>query len=86
MKSGPEQLREWMDRRWPASPRTQRDAAAHFEWDETFISQLVTGKRTPGLTNAIRIERETGIPVEAWVSSELGESTAVISGKARKSK
>lgn len=86
MKSGPEQLKEWMERRWSLSLRPQRDTAEHFAWDETFISQLVTGKRTPGLTNAIRIERETGIPVEAWVSSELDEHATSASTKSRKAK
>lgn len=52
----------------------QREAAEHFGWDETFVSRLLAdGARhqKPGLDNAIKIERETGIPVEAWVSSEL---------------
>lgn len=66
MLSGAEQLRDWMKRRG----FTQRETAAHFDWDETFISKLVRGERTPGLDNALKIERETGIPVEAWVSSE----------------
>lgn len=72
MKSGAEQLRDWMDRRG----FNQRQTAEHFNWDETFIAKLLadgTQQRKPGLTNAIRIERETGIPVEAWVSSELDE-------------
>lgn len=67
MPTGAEQLRDWMDRRG----FNQRVAAAFFEWDETFISQLINGRRVPGLTNAIIIERKTGIPVEAWVSSEV---------------
>lgn len=83
MQSGAEQLKDWMDRRWPASTRKQRDAAAHFDWDETFISQLCRGARAPGLTNAIRIERETGIPVEAWVSSELDTHAAAVPAKAK---
>ena len=74
MKSGAEQLKDWMDRRWPLSTRKQREAAEHLGWDETFISQLLRGVRTPGLTNAIKIERLSGIPVEAWVSSELDEA------------
>jgi plasmid maintenance system antidote protein VapI len=84
MQPGAEQLKDWMDRRWPSSTRPQRDAAAHFGWDETFISKLCRGERSPGLTNAIRIERETGIPVEAWMSSDLDETAAVSSGKVSK--
>lgn len=82
MQTGAEQLVDWMDRRG----LNQRETAKHFEWDETFISMLVTGRRLPGLANAVRIERETGIPVEAWVSSEHDEPATVVSGKARKSK
>lgn len=70
MKSGAEQLRDWMERRG----FNQTETAIFFGWDMTFISQLVNRKRSPGLTNAIRIERETGIPVEAWLSSEQDES------------
>ena len=80
MKTGAEQLVDWMARRG----FTQREAAAHFGWDETFISQLRTGRRTPGLTNAIRIERETGIPVEAWMSSAVDEPEPVPAPKGRK--
>lgn len=64
MKSGAEQLKDWMIRR----RFLQREAAEHLGFDETFVSQLVNGRRTPGLDNAILIERETGIPVEAWLS------------------
>lgn len=80
MKTGAEQLVDWMRRRG----FTARDTANHFDWDETFISKLVKGHRLPGLTNAIRIERETGIPVEAWVSSELDEQPADEPQAARK--
>lgn len=84
MVSGAEQFKDWMKRRG----FTQRETAAHFGWDETFISALVTEderrRRRPGLTNAIRIERETGIPVEAWASSALDESEATTAGKSRK--
>jgi plasmid maintenance system antidote protein VapI len=86
MQSGAEQLKDWMDRRWPSSTRKQRDASEHFGWDETFISQLCRGARLPGLTNAIKLERETGIPVEAWLSSEHDESAKVGSGNGRKRK
>ena len=85
MKSGPEQFKDWMHRR----RFMQREAAEHFGWHETYISQLLNGARTPGLDNAVTIERETGIPVEAWMSSELAKYAGVNSGngsKANKSK
>ena len=70
MKSGAEEFKAWMDR----ARLNQRQTAGYFGWDETFISQLVTGKRVPGLPNAIRIERETGIPGEAWVPTDMDTS------------
>jgi len=85
MKTGAEQLTDWMKRRWPESQRPQRDTAEHFDWDETFIAKLVNGDRAPGLVNALRIERETGIPVEAWVSGVLDTPVSAAPGRARKS-
>lgn len=79
MKPGTEQFNDWIERRWPNSERKQREAAAHFGWDETFISKLCQGVRTPGLTNAVTIERETGIPVEAWLASALDLSEPSVS-------
>ena len=75
MQAGSEQLRDWMDRRG----FNQTETAAFFGWDITFLSKLVNGHRLPGLTNALKIERFTGIPVEAWVSSELDESGSSVS-------
>lgn len=73
MKSGPEQLKDWMHRR----RFMQREAADYFGWHETYISHLLSGARTPGLDNAVTIERLTGIPIEAWVSSELDKLETV---------
>lgn len=89
MKTGAEQLRDWMQRRFPESDRPQRDTAELFGWDETFIAKMLSDdpdqQRRPGLQNAIRIERETGIPVEAWVSSELDEpGTPVAAGDGKR--
>lgn len=80
MKSGREQLTDWMKRRG----LTARETAAQFGWDETFVSKIVRGERRPGLTNAVKIERETGIPVAAWLSSELDESDRLVTSDARK--
>lgn len=84
MPSGAEQFKDWMDRRWPLSSRKAREAAEYFGWDETFISHIIRGVRTPGLANAIQIERKSGIPVEAWVSSELDESDESVPAKSGK--
>lgn len=57
----------------------QKEAAEYFGYHETYISQLLSGARTPGLENAVHIERMSGIPVEAWASSEQ-DSEAVPAG------
>lgn len=80
MKSGIEQLREWMTRR----VFTQRDTARHFGWDETFLSHLLAGRRGPGLATAVKIERETGIPVEAWMPTSEDKSVSAASPMRRK--
>lgn len=82
MQSGPEQLKDWMRRRG----FTQADAARYLQVDEPYVSVLVSGKRTPGLANAVKLERLTGIPVEAWASSEIGEAVEPVAAGARKSK
>jgi DNA-binding transcriptional regulator YdaS (Cro superfamily) len=51
----------------------QVDAATHIGIHTTYMSQLLSGVRSPGLGNALKIERTTGIPVEAWAASELGD-------------
>lgn len=74
MKSGPDQFKDWMHRR----RFLQREAAEYLGFDETFVSQLVNKRRSPGLDNAILIERKTGIPVEAWLSHEDDKSAAAV--------
>ncbi len=82
MQSGPEQLKDWMRRRG----FTQADAARYMGCDESFVSMLMSGRRGAGLTNAIKIERLTGIPVEAWAASELDESESAVGATASKRK
>lgn len=74
MQSGPEQLKAWIER----GRFTQRTAATFLGFDETYVSQLTNKKRTPGLDNALLIERKTGIPVEAWASPILDKSEASV--------
>jgi transcriptional regulator with XRE-family HTH domain len=62
----------------------QADAARYLEVDEPYVSVLLSGKRTPGLDNAIKLERLTGIPVEAWSSTELDETPEPVSASPRK--
>lgn len=82
MKSGAEQLKDWMHRR----RFMQKEAAEHLGFDQTFVSQLVNGARVPGLENAINIERETGIPVEAWLPTERDESDQPVHAGVAKSR
>lgn len=74
MHSGPEQLRDWMRRRG----FTQADAARYFGFNEPLVSRILNGTYNPGLKNAILLERLTGIPVEAWASSELDETVEAV--------
>jgi transcriptional regulator with XRE-family HTH domain len=82
MQSGPQQLKDWMHRR----RFMQQEAAEYFGWDETYISQLVNGRRSPGLENAVKIERATGIPVEAWVTSAVDIPAEPVGANARNRK
>lgn len=62
----------------------QADAARYMEFEQPFISQLLSGVRTPGLANAIKIERLSGIPVEAWAANEVEEpATASVAAVAK---
>ena len=70
MVSGSEQFVDWMRRRG----FNQADAARYLAFDQPYIAVLVSGKRSPGLDNAIKLERLTGIPVEAWASTDVDES------------
>lgn len=81
MKSGAGQLKDWMHRR----RFLQKEAAEYLSMDTTFVSQLVNGHRIPGLDNAIKIERLTGIPVEAWASNDVDNSVEPASALVGKS-
>lgn len=70
VKSGPEQFKDWMKRRC----FNQSETAAFFGWGENVISQFVNNQRKPGLLRAVRIEELTGIPIKAWVSSDIDET------------
>lgn len=82
MYSGPDQLRDWMRRRG----FTQADAARYLGWDQGNISVVLAGKRTLGLETALRIERLTGIPVEAWSATESDKLETALAESGRKSR
>lgn len=70
MLHGRFQLAQWIEKRGLNGREAARMLDVHF----TFLSNLVTGKRLPGRENAVKIERITGIPVEAWTPTRAGKS------------
>ncbi len=74
MKSGADQLRDWIRRR----SMNQHEAAELLGVTDVFLSQLLNGHRQPGLANAINIERTTGIAVESWLLTEVSESAGTV--------
>lgn len=85
MKQGPALLKDWMHR----MKFLQVETANYFGCDPSFVSQLLSGAREPGLIWAVKIERLTGIPVEAWLPTGRDESdqpAAVSSAKSQHSK
>lgn len=67
---GRERLAQWLER----AKLNQLEAAEIIGIDKTQLSQILTGKRRPGLDNAVKIERATGIAVEAWVPLDEAET------------
>ena len=68
---GRERLAQWIKR----SKLDQQETAALIEMDPAVLSKILVGRRRPGLDNALKIERVTGIPVEAWQSSPEDEKS-----------
>lgn len=66
----------------------QADAARFLDFPEPVVSKMKDGLEGLGLARAIRVERLTGIPVEAWASElELAwEPVGAASGKRKVSK
>jgi transcriptional regulator with XRE-family HTH domain len=52
----------------------QYELADLLEIDEAHVSQLLSGKRKPGLEIAVRIEDRTGVPAESWLLPPVGSS------------
>ena len=60
---GRELLVQWMKR----SALNQLETARFIGLAPSQLNHILTGKRRPGLDNAVKIEAATGIVVEAWV-------------------
>lgn len=76
-KTGRERLADYIDR----SRLKQYELADILRIHETTLSQLLHGKRRPGLDIALRIEAETGVPALSWSENPRGGS-----GKRRRAK
>lgn len=77
--SGPEALRQWIERRELQQQEAAKLIGIHF----TLLNHYLTRRRRPPLESAIKIERVTGIPVEAWVTSEQDEPALVVAATRR---
>lgn len=64
-KRGRERLSKYIER----SRQKQYEVAADLRITESYLSQVLSGRRRPGLDIAVRIETLTGIPVSAWAAS-----------------
>lgn len=60
------------------SKLTQQDGAEVLEIDRTYLSQMLNGKRTPGLETALRIENITGVSVRSWSAQPSGAGSDVV--------
>lgn len=70
-------LEKWLER----AKLRPTQAAPMLRMHKTYLSGILNGSRRPGLDNAVWIERMTGIPVEAWVSTEDGGMAQPMPGK-----
>jgi transcriptional regulator with XRE-family HTH domain len=41
---------------------------------DSYLSQILSGRRRPGLDIAVRIETLTGVPVESWADIAISET------------
>lgn len=81
MQHGSKQLAGWIDR----MGLNQREAARKLGMDFTTLNKLLKAKRFPGRQNAIAIRNLTGIPVDAWEPTLVGDSRKRAPRKAPKS-
>lgn len=75
-------LRDWMAR----ANLTQRAAAELLDVHYTFLSQILNDDRSPSLATAVRFERVTGIPVEAWMPTKVDAERETVPAKGGKRK
>ena len=69
-KSGAERLEEYRLKHG----YKQYELADLIDVHEAYLSQLLDGKRRPGLPTSMRIERVTGIPAESWLLTGVSKT------------
>jgi transcriptional regulator with XRE-family HTH domain len=82
MESGRNRLRDWIWR----SRVNQTKAAEILGVNQVVLSQWLNGVRIPGLENAVKIERITGISVESWLLTDVSKADEPVGASASKSK
>lgn len=60
--NGRARLADWLKRTY----FTQAEAARLIGITESQFSQFLSGRSSPSLLNAVRIQKATGIPVDLW--------------------
>lgn len=58
------QLRGWLAKR----RISQREGAALLQLDATYLNAILSNRRRPGLPLAVRLEKQTGVPANSWIS------------------
>lgn len=81
MEAGHLQFQDWQQRRGFSGVET----AEYLGLDAFQVSRLKTPGFPPNLKTAIKVERGTGIPVEAWLADDA-EMASAIAAPARKRK
>jgi transcriptional regulator with XRE-family HTH domain len=74
-KTGRQRLAKYVER----SKQKQYEVAQDLRITESYLSQVLSGRRRPGLDIAVRIETLTGIPVSAWAASRKAPSANRVS-------
>lgn len=64
-QTGRERLAAYRDR----TKLKQWELAKLLEITDSYLSQILSGRRLPGRETALRIEQEAGIPVGSWSES-----------------
>lgn len=80
MTEGRRRLLLWMDR----SHWQDKDLAAELKITPAYTSQLLRGRRRPGLDIAAHIFTLTGIPMDSWVAtSQVEVDSALLKDRRR---